>query len=288
MDGLHRPTNKTALPITRVRAGKVTHNPDQVVTEEPLEIRLTFAGNEAPYKLAITMRTPGADFELAAGFLFSEGLIHSRDDIATITYCVDRELDEAQRYNVVNVTLRSPLRQPDLRTLERHFMVSSACGVCGKASIDALERDGLQPVKEGLRVTAALIGHLSAELRQAQRLFDSTGGLHAAALFNTRGELVAVREDVGRHNALDKLVGWSLMQGSTTLSDHIILVSGRASFELVQKALSLGIPIFCAISAPSSLAVQVARRFNMTLIGFLRDSDFNIYCGQQRIILPHS
>lgn len=279
-----RPGSKTPLTITRIRAGVVQRSSqtDQVVTEEPLEIRLLAGGERRT--LAITMRTPGADFELAAGFLFAEGLIASRDEIVNIAYCVDRELDEEQRYNVVNVRLRRG-RLPDLRRLERHFVMSSACGVCGKASIDALEQGGLRMITSPLQIPLTVITGLSAKLRAAQRLFDSTGGLHAAALFNAAGELIALREDVGRHNALDKLIGWALLNGQLPLSDHLLLVSGRASFELVQKALCAGIPIFCAVSAPSSLAVSLARRFGMTLIGFLREDNFNIYSGQSRVVV---
>ncbi len=276
-----RPSNKTVVQVTRVRGGVIAASPraDIVVSEEPLEIRLV-AGSESR-QLAVTMRTPGADFELAAGFLFSEGVVASKDDIAGITYCVDRDLDEAQRYNVVNVRLRGNAL-PDLPSLERHFTVNSACGVCGKASIDAVMQ-AVQPVNAAWTVTPAFISAMSDELRHAQALFHQTGGLHAAALFDRGGQLVEVREDVGRHNALDKLVGWALMHGRLPLSEHALLVSGRASFELVQKAAMAGIPLFCAISAPSHLAVSLARRMNITLVGFLRGADFNIYTSAARI-----
>lgn len=278
-----RPGSQTAVQITRVRAGQVTQlsRRDDVVTEEPLEIRLV-AGGETR-RLAVTMRTPGADFELVAGFLFAEGIIRRRDDIVQMSYCVDSNLDEAQQYNVVNAKLRETIL-PDWRMLDRHFMVSSACGVCGKASIEALEQRGLQPLVSDVQIPVEVVGRLSSRLREAQRLFDRTGGLHAAALFNLQGELLALREDVGRHNALDKLIGRALLDGHLPLEKHIVVVSGRASFELAQKALGGLIPVFCAVSAPSSLAVRLARRFNMTLIGFLREADFNIYCGHERII----
>jgi len=279
-----RPTNKTRLKITTVRAGRIQRRSqaDTVVTEEPLEIRLDTGGEIR--SLAITMRTPGADFELAAGFLFSEGVVTSKDDIKTISYCVDRDLNETQRYNVVNVKLRhKPAR--DFASLDRYFVVSSSCGVCGKSSIDALQNQGLHPIFSTLQVTPHFVAGLCDKLRKAQRLFDITGGLHAAALFDADGNLCEIREDVGRHNAMDKLIGWAILSGKTALDNHLVLVSGRASFELVQKAISIGLPIFCAISAPSSLAVDLARQFNMTLIGFLRGEDCNIYCGQERMLL---
>ena len=276
-----RPANKTTLQVTRVRGGVIAPSPraDVVVSEEPLEIRLAAGGNSR--QLAVTMRTPGSDFELAAGFLFSEGVITHKDEITSITYCVDRDLDEEQRYNVVNVRLRTEML-PDLPSLERHFTVNSACGVCGKASIDAVAQ-GVAPLTAGWTVTPDFISAMSGKLRRAQALFDQTGGLHAAALFSRDGALIEVREDVGRHNALDKLIGWALLNGRLPLSDYALLVSGRASFELVQKAAMAGIPLFCAISAPSHLAVALARRTSMTLIGFLRSEDYNIYAGSERI-----
>lgn len=276
-----RPSNKTTVQVTRVRGGVLATVPrtDVVVSEEPLEIRL-LAGGESR-QLAVTMRTPGLDFELSAGFLFAEGVIKQKDDIASITYCVDSDLDDAQRYNVVNVRLRAGT-PPETPWLERHFMVNSACGVCGKASIDAVTQTAT-PVTADWTVTPTFISAMSGELRQAQALFERTGGLHAAALFDRNGALIEVREDVGRHNALDKLIGWTLLNGRLPLSDYALLVSGRASFELVQKAAMAGIPLFCAISAPSHLAVSLARRMNMTLVGFLRGDDFNIYTGVERL-----
>jgi len=279
-----RPSSKVNLSLTRVRGGLIakTKRRDSVVTEEPLEIRLV-AGSESR-ALAVTMRTPGADFELAAGFLFSEGVIPDKSALASITYCVDRDLDEEQRYNVVNVRLRSE-SLPDLPSLERHFTVNSACGVCGKAHLDAITQTA-QPVTAGWTLTPAQISAMSDGLRRSQALFDQTGGLHAAALFHKSGDLWAAREDVGRHNAFDKLVGWALMNDHLPLSECAVMVSGRASFELLQKAAMAGIPIFCAVSAPSHLAVRVAHRQNITLIGFLRGADFNIYTGATRIINP--
>jgi len=282
MSDLDRPSSKVNLSITRVRGGLIakTERRDSVVTEEPLEIRLA-AGSESR-ALAVTMRTPGADFELAAGFLFSEGVITAKQQMTSITYCVDRDLDEEQRYNVVNVRLRSE-SLPDLPSLERHFTVNSACGVCGKAHLDAITQVA-QPVTADWTLTPAQISVMSDGLRGSQALFDQTGGLHAAALFHKSGDLWAAREDVGRHNAFDKLVGWALMDDRLPLSECAVMVSGRASFELVQKAAMAGIPVFCAVSAPSHLAVRVAHRQNITLIGFLRGADFNIYTGEGRVM----
>jgi FdhD protein len=256
---------------------------DRLATEEPLEIRMR-AGTQTR-TVAITMRTPGADFELAAGFLFNEGVLASLDDVHEITYCVDRDVAEEQRYNIVNVDLRGNALPP-LDALERHFTMTSACGVCGKANIDALRDRGLVAVQSTLTVDAALLATLPDRLGAAQRVFASTGGLHAAALFDARGELVAIREDVGRHNALDKLIGWALMNGKLPLNEHIVLFSGRASYELLQKAISAGIAIACAVSAPSSLAVDLAREFGVTLAGFVRGRRFNVYAGAERIIFP--
>lgn len=275
-------SSKARITITQIRNGSVTHKAKQdvVVTEEPLEIRLVAGGDTQ--QLAVTMRTPGADFELATGFLYSEGIIQSYQDITHISYCVDHDLSEDQRYNVVNVHLRH-LQLPDLEHLERHFFTTSACGVCGKTSIEALETRGLLPITSQLTTSIATVTQLSDKLRAAQSLFDNTGGLHAVGLFDKHGDLITLREDVGRHNAMDKVIGWAVQQNQLPLNEMIVLVSGRASFELVQKALAVQIPIFCAVSAPSSLAVDLAHRFNMTLIGFLRQDNFNIYTSQHRI-----
>lgn len=274
-------TSKTRVRVWTIDGEQTRPHADQLATEEPLEIRLLAGGERRT--VAVTMRTPGADFALAAGFLFAEGVITSREEIRRITYCVDPEIDAEQRYNIVNVALRTTLL-PDLATLERHFMTTSACGVCGKASLDALHLRGQTVVPPGLEVSAALITNLPDRLRAGQGLFDATGGLHAAGLFDREGNLLAVREDVGRHNALDKLIGWALLDGKLPLHDHIVLVSGRVSFELVQKALAAGVPIICAISAPSSLAVSLAAEFGMTLVGFLRGERFNVYTGRGRIL----
>ncbi len=273
-------TSKTRVRVWTVDGEQTRQHADHLATEEPLEIRVLAEGEQRT--VAVTMRTPGADFALAAGFLFGEGIIANRAEIRRITYCVDPEIDAEQRYNIVNVALRSSVL-PDLATLERHFMTTSACGVCGKASLDALHLRGQAAVPPGPEISAALITSLPDRLRAGQGLFDVTGGLHAAGLFDRAGNLLAVREDVGRHNALDKLIGWALMEGTLPLHNCIVLVSGRVSFELVQKALAAGIPIICAISAPSSLAVALASDFNITLIGFLRGERFNIYAGPNRV-----
>jgi FdhD protein len=278
--GKSRRTSKTKTRIRVVEDGGMRVRPDALATEEPMEIRL-LAG-PTKQTVAVTMRTPGADFELAAGFLYGEGIVTSPDDILKISYCVDPDIDAEQQYNIVNVELRSG-REFDLRPLERHFYTTSACGVCGKASLEQLELRGCPVLSPGPEVPAETIYSLPEILREAQGLFDATGGLHAAALFDGEGELLALREDVGRHNATDKLVGWALLEGRLPLSEHVVLVSGRSSFEIMQKCLTAGVPIVCAISAPSSLAVDVAREFGMTLVGFLRGGRFNVYAGAERI-----
>src|SRR5215211_3612334 len=266
-----------SMTKTRVRVvedGRVRVRPDALATEEPMEIRL-LAG-QTKQTVAVTMRTPGADFELAAGFLYGEGIIDSPDEIQKISYCVDSDLDAEQRYNIVNVELRDG-REYDLRPLERHFYTTSACGVCGKASLEQLELRGCHLMPAGPEVSAETLYTLPEKLREAQGLFDATG------LFDERGNLLALREDVGRHNATDKLVGWALLEGRLPLTDHIVMVSGRSSFEILQKCLMAGVPFVCAVSAPSSLAVDVAREFGMTLVGFLREGRFNVYAGYERI-----
>lgn len=273
-----RPKSKRKVQVTTIDAGRVQRRGDTLATEEPLELRLVAAG--ARRSVAVTMRTPGADFELAVGFLYGEGILESRDDLLRISYCTDAE----QRYNTVNVTLRRG-ELPDVARLERHFTTTSACGVCGKVSLEGLELQACALPDSPFTVAPEVITTLPDKLRGAQGLFDATGGLHAAALFTREGELLALREDVGRHNALDKLVGWALLEGLLPLREHIVLLSGRASFELLQKALMAGAPLVCAVSAPSSLAVSVAQTFNITLIGFLRGERFNIYAGAPRVAL---
>ncbi len=272
--------SKTKTRVKVFEGDATRRRPDTLATEEPMEIRLV-TGDDTQ-TVAVTMRTPGADFELAAGFLYGEGIVSSREDILKISYCVDPEVDAEQQYNIVNVELRPGVRY-DIRSLERHFYTTSACGVCGKASLEQLELRGCPVIPPGPEVSARTIYSLPEKLRQAQGLFDATGGLHAAALFDAGGGLVTLREDVGRHNATDKLVGWALLEGKLPLIEHIVMVSGRSSFEILQKCLTAGVPIVSAISAPSSLAVDIAKEFDMTLIGFLREERFNVYAGGERI-----
>jgi FdhD protein len=279
MEGQRR--SQTRIRITAVTGGEAKARPDLVATEEPLEIRIGFAG--ATRRVAVTMRTPGNDFELAAGFLFAEGIVQSRDQIATIGYCVDRELTPEQQYNVVTVDLRSAAYIPvDFET--RRFGMTSACGVCGKESLDQIERRGTSRIPNSFTISPETIVELPDRLRAAQGIFEHTGGLHAAGLFTGNGELVALREDVGRHNALDKLIGAIMLEGKLPLTDYVILVSGRTSFELAQKCAAAGVSVLCSVSAPSSLSIDVARKFNLTLIGFLRGNHFNIYNGAHRIL----
>lgn len=280
---MDRPGKTRKGRIWVVEDGMIQTRPDVVSTEEPLEIRLVAGG--VRQTVAITMRTPGADFELAAGFLFSEGIVRERAAIRTISYCLDPAVDREQQYNIVNVELSTD-SLPDLARLERHFVMTSACGVCGKASLEALHLR-CPPLGTGFTFSATNITSLPDKLRAAQDQFASTGGIHAAALFDAASNLVAIREDVGRHNALDKLIGWALLNGRLPLHAYAVLVSGRTSFELVQKCVTAGVPLIAAISAPSSLAVAVAREFGATLIGFVRGSRFNVYSGIERITVNH-
>ncbi|MBV8498987.1 MAG: formate dehydrogenase accessory sulfurtransferase FdhD [Candidatus Eremiobacteraeota bacterium] len=254
---------------------------DHVVTEEPLELRLVVGAKTQTF--AVTMRTPGNDFELAAGFVFSEGIVHSRDEIAGLTYCLDPSVEPEQRYNIVTVELRNPARTLDLARFERHFTMSSSCGVCGRAQLDSIRSLGVTPIEDDVRIAASVVYALPQRMREAQRIFEKTGGLHAAALFDERGDVVAVREDVGRHNALDKLVGWALLDGRLPLRRCALMVSGRASYEILQKSVMARIPIVCSVSAPSSLAVELAREFNVTLVGFVRDDRANVYTNSDRV-----
>lgn len=267
----------------RIRDGAVTTRPDTLVAEEPLEIRL----NGRP--LAITMRTPGDDFALAAGFLVSEGVIGEGSEVQSIVYCAGATADGVNTYNVVDVKLAPGVAVPDI-TLERNVYTTSSCGLCGKASLDAVRTTTRHAIADAppVRVTPALLAALPDRLRDAQRVFDRTGGLHAAALFSPEGELLDIREDVGRHNAVDKLVGRALTDDRLPLSQSILLVSGRASFELAQKAVMAGIPMLAAVSAPSSLAVDLAAESGLTLVGFLRGQSMNVYAGDHRIALEAS
>ena len=277
--------NFTKKTVRRVKSGgEVSVEQDALAVEEPLEIRLGFIknGKRTHKSISITMRTPGDDFELAAGFLFTEGIIKSADQITKIKHCGVPAKDSIFN-NTVRVDLRSDVKI-DFKRLERHFYTSSSCGVCGKTSIEALQTGVCSLAENTSPIFAAETIHRLPEiLRTSQNVFDRTGGLHAAALFNTAGEMESLREDVGRHNAVDKINGTKFLAGTTPVPDKLLLVSGRASFELVQKALMAGIPILAAVGAPSSLAVELAREYGMTLLGFVRDNRFNIYCGAERI-----
>ncbi|HEX2095656.1 MAG TPA: formate dehydrogenase accessory sulfurtransferase FdhD [Longimicrobiaceae bacterium] len=279
-------TSRRAVEEVALRGGGVERRRrrDSLATEEPLEIRLA-RGDEPPHRVSVTMRTPGSDFELAAGFLFTEGVVGDAREIAAIRYCVDPEVDGAQQYNVVSVVL-APGARFDPESLRRNFYATSSCGVCGKASIEAVRGGGCPAVAGDVEVPAETLLALPEKLREAQAVFERTGGLHAAALFTAGGELLRVREDVGRHNALDKLVGASLLAGELPLRDRVVLVSGRLSFELVQKAARAGAALLAGVSAPSSLAVELAEETGMTLVGFLREGRFNVYTGGERILAP--
>ena len=283
-------------PIHRFAAGVDEDAVDQLAVEEPLEIRLGFTEDGKPVHraISITMRTPGNDGELAAGFLYTEGMVSSPEQVRQIRHCglsIGRgngALDRAAALN--SNTIRVDLldgSSVDLEKLKRHFYTSSSCGVCGKSSIEAL-RTNAAPIHSSLVVESSVISSLPARLRQEQDVFALTGGLHASALFTAAGELDIVREDVGRHNALDKVIGTKFLGGETPLSDRVLLVSGRASFELVQKAIVAGIPVLAAVGAPSSLAVELAREFGLTVVGFVRDGRFNIYTGHERILFGKS
>ena len=281
--GEPRPGSSVEVRIIDVRDGRSHPRFDRIATEEPLEVRIR-AGSETK-TVAITMRTPGNDFELAAGFLYSEGVVGSLDDLRGISFCVDRDVAEEQRYNIVNADLATNAL-PSLSGLERHFATTSACGVCGKATLEALSSRGIEPMDgkmEAACVKASTLSALPERLREAQGIFQKTGGLHAAALFDLDGDLIAIREDVGRHNAVDKVIGWALLRKTLPLSDRILMVSGRTSYEILQKAVVARIGIVCAVSAPSSLAVDLARAFGVTLVGFLRGSHFNVYAGAERV-----
>ena len=267
--------------VTEWDDGQIRSGSDDLAAEEPLQI--LSSGNP----LVVTMRTPGHDRELAAGFLWTEGLIKSRDQI--LSFSSRQSASELALINIdsntVNVELRDGVVRPE--TPQRNFLSNSSCGLCGKTSIDAVRTRGLQPLASGFTMDAETLTSLPAKLRAQQTIFDRTGGLHAAALFNAEGEFVVLREDIGRHNAVDKVVGWALLQGMIPLSNHVLLVSGRGGFEIVQKAIAAGVPIVASVSAPSSLAVQLARELNLTLIGFLRGRRFVIYSGESRCQVQH-
>jgi len=285
-DTLRHPV--TAVRVVAVRGDHHLEMPDQVATEEPMEIRAAGPG-QRPAPIAVTMRTPGHDFDLAVGFLFTEGLITGVNDVAAVKYC-DLPDDIEQRFNTVTVELTRPLAT---ERVTRSFAVNASCGVCGKTSIDEVTvacaalatGPGIAPV------AWSLIAGLPDRLREQQKLFDRTGGLHAAAIFDpsgapgTAGRLEAVREDVGRHNAVDKLAGHALLSGRLPLTGRVLVVSGRVSFEIVQKAAMAGLAVIAAVSAPTSLAVEAADRLGVTLVGFVRGDRFNVYSHPERIDL---
>ena len=271
--------NTARVDIDRVSDTSSRRRRDAVAVEEPLEIRIATAAGEE-HQVAVTMRTPGDDFDLTAGFLFSEGLLAHRSDVADLRYCVEVE---TQEYNIVTVQL-SETGRFDPAELTRNFYTTSSCGVCGKASLEAIEIRGCAPIPaEGPTVTGEIVRSLPEALRSSQPVFERTGGLHAAGLFDVSGELQLLREDVGRHNALDKVIGERFLNGGLPLGDAVLAVSGRTSFEIMQKALAAGIPIVVAVGAPSSLAVDVAKEFGLTLAGFAKPTGFNVYTGRHRI-----
>jgi len=273
------------VAIDRIAAEGQSVLDDAVAVEEPLEIRLGYFGADGRHteqSISVTMRTPGHDGELAAGFLFTEGIVSARGDIASIGPCGPPAANGL--INVVRVELSESVAV-DLVRLERHFYTSSSCGVCGKSSLEAVAVQGRYDIRSvHLQIAADVLGTLPDRLRAEQAAFEVTGGLHASGLFDPGGRVVLVREDVGRHNALDKLIGHELMEGTLPLSAYGVVVSGRASFELLQKAMMAGIPLVAAVGAPSSLAIDLAREFGMTLVGFLKPGRFNIYSRPDRVV----
>jgi FdhD protein len=265
-------------PVVRLSADRApVRRPDTLAVEEPMELRVDGRA------LAVTMRTPGHDVELAHGFLLTEGVITGPDDVVTARWCDSVDEDGVNTYNVLDVALAPGVAPPEAG-VERNFYTTSSCGVCGKASLDAVKlRSRFSPAGDPARVDTTMLYGLPDALRTAQRIFDSTGGLHAAGLFTADGTPLVVREDVGRHNAVDKVLGWSLLNGHVPASGCVLMVSGRASFELVQKAVMAGVPVLAAVSAPSSLAVELAVEAGLTLVGFLRGTAMNVYAGAERI-----
>jgi len=280
--------HETEVSIAQIRSGQAPlAKTDVLAVEEPMEIRVSFgpSGKRTARSLSITMRTPGSDFELAAGFLFTEGILSDREQIRGIEFCGPVAPGRSTS-NIVRIDLAEDVTL-DLGSLERHFYTTSSCGICGKASLDAIQVQGLKPLPPGQpRFVRDRIHELPGKLRAAQPVFERTGGLHAAGLATPSGDLLEIREDVGRHNAVDKLIGRRFLDGGTPLADHAMVVSGRASFEILQKALVAGVPAIVAVGAPSSLAVEMAGRFGMTLIGFTSDERFNVYTGADRIAEP--
>jgi len=265
-------------PVRRITAEGETSRPDSLAVEEPMEIRV------GGRPLAVTMRTPGNDIDLAHGFLLTEGVIGSRQDISVARYCDGVDEQGRNTYNVLDVTLAAGVAPP-AASVERNFYTTSSCGVCGKASLDSVKLSSrYSPAADTSAVTTAVLANLPDKLREAQKVFDSTGGLHAAGLFTAAGELLVAREDVGRHNAVDKAIGWAVQTSRVPLTGCVLMVSGRASFELVQKAVMAGIPVLAAVSAPSSLAVELAAEAGVTVVGFLRGATMNVYSAGERVL----
>jgi FdhD protein len=265
-------------PVLRIEDGTSRRRPDALAAEEPLELRVDGAS------LAVTMRTPGHDVELAHGFLLTEGVIGSREDVSTARYCDSVDDSGRNTYNVLDVALAPGVPPPD-DSVERRFYTTSSCGVCGKASLDAVRtKTRFAPGADPVTVSAEVLFGLPDALRAAQAVFETTGGLHAAGLFRADGTLIVAREDVGRHNAVDKVIGHALLADAIPAAGSVLMVSGRASFELTQKAVMAGIPVLAAVSAPSSLAVEMALETGMTLVGFLRGRSMNVYAGTQRVV----
>jgi FdhD protein len=272
---------RPVLKINLDASSEPRRRPDDLAAEEPLEIRVGPAGSGRRAPLAVTMRTPGHDIDLAMGFLLTEGIIGTAGDVLTAQLCAGAETPNT--YNVVDVVLDDAV-PPPVTDPSRNFYTTSSCGVCGKASIDAVRtRSRFAVADDSLTVDARVLAGLPDTLRAAQRTFDRTGGLHAAGLFDAAGRLLVLREDVGRHNAVDKVIGWALREGRLPLSGHLLLVSGRASFELTQKAWMAGLPLLAAVSAPSTLAAELADEAGMTLVGFLRGPTMNVYTGTHRV-----
>jgi FdhD protein len=272
----------SALKVERVEGGSRQTVRDRVAVEEPMEVRVEYAspGGKEIRSVSVTMRTPGHDFELASGFLFSEGFLSGREAIHEVTYC---QSPETQEYNIVTVRLRDGHTFSD-DLLNRNFYTSSSCGVCGKASLEAVSTKGCEVLPRGLlTLEASLLLRLPDLLLKNQKGFQKTGGLHAAGLFDEHGTLTVLREDVGRHNAVDKVIGKALLDGDLPLENRILVVSGRTSFEILQKTVSARIPVLVAVGAPSTLAVELARKFNVTLVGFARGERFNLYAGGDRV-----
>ncbi len=272
------------VSVSKIYKEQIVETDDVLAVEEPLEIRIGFVQENNIRKhqaISITMRTPGDDFELAVGFLFTEGIIKFYKQIKDVKHC--GKIGKVGFQNTVRVDLQNDV-EVDFKKLERHFYTTSSCGVCGKTSIEALQTGATKIENDDFVVESDLIHELPSKLLEKQSVFERTGGLHASALFDKNGVLDILREDVGRHNALDKIIGAKFLANKTPLSDKILLLSGRISFELVQKTLMAGIPIIVAVGSPSSLAVELAEEFNITLIGFVRDGRFNIYTGKHRII----